>query len=162
MAKKVFLARNWFKSFKTHRVSKSKSTTCFPFSTESLVHFFFNALNDSHSQKVGGREPGLVTVVLIFFLDHFSVSYRDKTSNKKQRWERPKIFNSCHWIKLNWHLRFLNLCFYTKKQKAIVGYKVGFWLDEFSVSLRDKTRERERERGREREGLLLVMEIWVW
>ena len=51
---------------------------------------------------------------------------------------------------MNWHLRFLNLCFYTKKQKAIVGYKVGFWLDEFSMSLRDKTRERERERERER------------
>jgi len=135
-------------------VSKSKSTTCFPFSTESLVHSFFNALNDSHSQRVGGRELGLVTVVLIFFLDHFSVSYRNKTSNKKQRRERPKILKSCHWIKLNWPLRFLNLCFYTQKQKAIVAYKVGFWF-EFFVSLRNKTRHRERER----EGLLLVMEI---
>ena len=134
-------------------MSKSKSTTCFPFSIESLVHSFYNALNDSHSQGVEGREPGLVTVVLIFFLDHFSVSYIDKTSDKKQRRERPKIFNSCHWIKLNCPLRFLNLCFSTQKQKAIVGYKVGFWLDEFSVSLRDKTRHRERE------GLLLVMEI---
>ena len=37
-----------------------------------------------------------------------------------------------------------------------MGYKVGFWLDEFSVSLRDNSRHRERERERERERGFIV------
>ena len=83
-------------SFKTLRVSKSKSTTCSPFFAESLVHSPLSSLNDSHSQREGGHELG-VTMVLKFLLDLFFVSYRDKTTSKKQRRERDSKFHSCCW-----------------------------------------------------------------
>ena len=72
------LGRNRIKSFKTLKVSKSKST-CSPFFAESLVQSLLSSLNDSHSQREGGHKPKVTMILMIN-----SLSYRDKKQAKNR------------------------------------------------------------------------------